>query len=133
MRPHLFGRLLSDVYVDGVMVNELLVREGYAQVSTFPPDVKYVDRFLAAQQDARSANRGLWGGCQEPRQLRPSQPAVRPPPLLRGRDRQGPRGLHSKRDRRLRLLAGFGKRAELCDWASDGCWLRRVRTRYERP
>ena len=46
------------------MVNELLVAEGFAQPSTFPPDVKYQQRFLAAQQAARDANRGLWGGCQ---------------------------------------------------------------------
>ncbi len=30
-----FGRLLRYVYVNGVMVNELLVLEGYAQVATF--------------------------------------------------------------------------------------------------
>ncbi|HWO73950.1 MAG TPA: thermonuclease family protein, partial [Dehalococcoidia bacterium] len=58
-----FGRLLRYVYVDGTMVNETLVREGYAVVSTFPPDVKYADRFLAAQQEARAAGRGLWGAC----------------------------------------------------------------------
>lgn len=57
------GRLLRYVYVDGQMVNELLVREGYAQVSTYPPDVKYADLLLAAQQEARDANRGLWGVC----------------------------------------------------------------------
>jgi micrococcal nuclease len=61
-----FGRLLRYVYVGGEMVNEVLVREGYAQVSTFPPDVKYVDRFLAAQREAREADRGLWGACVEP-------------------------------------------------------------------
>lgn len=70
-----FGRLLRYVYLeDGKMVNELLVAEGYAQVSTFPPDVKYQDRFLAAQQQARSANRGLWGACQ-------AAPAPTPPPV----------------------------------------------------
>ena len=37
--------------------------EGYAQVSTFPPDVKYVDRLMAAQADAIAAERGLWGQC----------------------------------------------------------------------
>jgi len=58
-----FGRLLRYVYVDGTMVNETLVREGYAVVSTFPPDVKYADHFLAAQQEARATGRGLWGVC----------------------------------------------------------------------
>jgi len=37
-----FGRLLRYVYLEsGAMVNELLVAEGFAQPSTFPPDVKY--------------------------------------------------------------------------------------------
>lgn len=58
-----FGRLLRYVYVDGAMVNEMLLREGYAQIATFPPDVKYVDRFLAAERQARETNRGLWGAC----------------------------------------------------------------------
>ena len=43
------------------MFNETLVREGYAQVATFPPNVKYVDRYLEAQREARAASRGLWG------------------------------------------------------------------------
>ncbi len=43
------------------MFNETLLEEGYAQVATFPPNVKYVDRFLEAQREARTANRGLWG------------------------------------------------------------------------
>jgi hypothetical protein len=30
-------------------------------VATFPPNVKYVDRYLAAQREARAAHRGLWG------------------------------------------------------------------------
>lgn len=40
-----FGRLLRYVYVDGEMVNAILVEEGYAVPATFPPDVKYVDLF----------------------------------------------------------------------------------------
>lgn len=60
-----FGRLLRYVYVDGVMVNELLVREGFATVSTYPPDVKYQERFLAAQTAARQAEAGLWSACVE--------------------------------------------------------------------
>jgi micrococcal nuclease len=57
-----YGRLLAYVYLpDGQMFNETLLEEGYAQVATFPPNVKYVDRFLVAQREAREANRGLWG------------------------------------------------------------------------
>lgn len=61
-----YGRLLRYVYHDGVMVNEILVREGYAKVATYPPDVKYQDRFLAAEALARAENKGLWGeACDE--------------------------------------------------------------------
>ena len=57
-----YERLLAYVYLsDGQMFNETLVEEGYAQVATFPPNVKYQDRFLKAQREAREANRGLWG------------------------------------------------------------------------
>jgi hypothetical protein len=57
-----YGRLLAYVYLpDGEMFNEVLLEESYAQIATFPPNVKYVYRFLEAQREARAANRGLWG------------------------------------------------------------------------
>lgn len=56
-----YGRLLRYVYHDGEMINELLVREGYARVATYPPDVKYQERFLVAENLARAEGKGLWG------------------------------------------------------------------------
>lgn len=58
-----YGRLLRYVWADGVMVNAVLVAEGYAQVATFPPDVKYVDLFRRLQEEARARGLGLWGAC----------------------------------------------------------------------
>ena len=59
-----FGRLLRYVYlVDGRMFNEVLIAEGYAQVATFPPDLRHQTRLLAAQRIARDARTGLWGAC----------------------------------------------------------------------
>lgn len=60
-----FQRLLRYVYVDGVMVNEELVRGGYATAVSYPPDVKYQDRFRALEAEARAAGVGLWaeGAC----------------------------------------------------------------------
>ena len=55
-----YGRLLRYVYVDDLMVNEELLRRGLARVATFPPDVKYVDRFLEIQRAAQEADRGMW-------------------------------------------------------------------------
>lgn len=42
-----YGRLLAYVYVDGIMLNKTLLCDGYAVVSTYPPNVKYVDEFKA--------------------------------------------------------------------------------------
>jgi len=56
-----YGRLLAYVYLpDGRMLNAELLREGYAQVYTFPPNVKYIDKFLRIQREARENNKGLW-------------------------------------------------------------------------
>jgi len=59
-----FGRLLRDVWIEKptgwLMINLELVRTGFAAVSTYPPDVKYVDLLLAAQRQAREAGVGLW-------------------------------------------------------------------------
>jgi len=59
-----YGRLLRYVYVNGLFVNAELVRLGYAQVATYPPDVKYQDLFLQLQREAREAGRGLWAATQ---------------------------------------------------------------------
>lgn len=56
-----YGRLLRYVYVGDVMVNAELVRLGYAQASSFPPDIRYQALFARLQQEARAAGRGLWG------------------------------------------------------------------------
>lgn len=58
-----FGRTLAYVWIGDELFNGTLVAEGYAAVTTFPPNVRYVDRFVAAQRSAREADRGLWGAC----------------------------------------------------------------------
>ena len=56
-----YGRLLAYVWVGGVMVNEEMIRLGYAQVMTVPPNVRYQQRFLSREREARESGRGLWG------------------------------------------------------------------------
>jgi len=56
-----YGRLLRFVYLaDGTFVNELLVREGYAFVSSYPPDISKQDTFHQAEATAKNEKRGLW-------------------------------------------------------------------------
>lgn len=58
-----YDRLLAYVYLeDGTFVNELLLLEGYAQVLTIPPNVKYAQQFVESQRIARDAGKGLWSG-----------------------------------------------------------------------
>jgi micrococcal nuclease len=55
-----YGRLLAYVWVGNTMVNAELLRLGYAQVMTVPPNVRHQDLFIKLQREARDANRGLW-------------------------------------------------------------------------
>jgi micrococcal nuclease len=61
------GRLLRYIYItvggQEIMVNDYLVREGYAHSSAYPPDIKYQNQFDQAEQEARENKRGLWGAC----------------------------------------------------------------------
>jgi micrococcal nuclease len=56
-----YGRLLGYVYLaDGRMLNEEIVKAGYASPLTYPPNVKYQEWFLEAYRVARENKRGLW-------------------------------------------------------------------------
>ena len=77
-----YGRLLRYIWIEDQLVNEILVREGYAYSLSFPPDVKYQDRFIEAQRLARQEQTGLWGSsCQS--QNAP-QPTAKPQSVQTG-------------------------------------------------
>jgi micrococcal nuclease len=60
-----FGRLLAYAYrPDGTFVNAALVRSGYAQTMTIPPNVAHADELRALEQAARQDARGLWSACR---------------------------------------------------------------------
>lgn len=67
-----YGRLLRYVWLQipknnseqeirNKMFNANLVINGYAQVMTIPPNVKYSNYFVIFQKEAISKNKGLWG------------------------------------------------------------------------
>ncbi|NSW84098.1 MAG: thermonuclease family protein [Syntrophothermus sp.] len=67
-----YGRILAYVWLEqpksdsetevrAKMYNAELLLNGYAQVMTVPPNVKYADTFVKFQQEARDAGKGLWG------------------------------------------------------------------------
>lgn len=58
-----YGRLLRYIWVDGVFVNEFLVRQGYAKLEIIPPNFRYAKILKDAQNDAEINKRGMWGKC----------------------------------------------------------------------
>ncbi len=59
----IYNRLLRYVWVDDIFVNLELVKQGFAYSYSYPPDIKYQDQFVKAQQEAREAKQGLWNSC----------------------------------------------------------------------
>ena len=56
-----YGRLLEYVYLEnGEMLNKKQLKKGYAQVATYPPNVKYVEDFKTIQKEARENKVGFW-------------------------------------------------------------------------
>lgn len=56
-----YGRLLAYVYLeDGTFVNAKIIEEGYADLMTIPPNLKYADLFKELLQKARDKRKGLW-------------------------------------------------------------------------
>ena len=61
-----YDRVLAYVYRadDGLFVNLEIVREGYASLLTFPPNVTHASEFAAAARSAEAGDRGLWSACR---------------------------------------------------------------------
>ena len=60
-----YGRMLAYVYraTDGIFVNYEIVRQGYAQPLTIPPNVAFSDLMVQAARDAEADDAGLWSAC----------------------------------------------------------------------
>lgn len=61
VRRDKYRRLLAHLYLaDSTWINREMVRLGYAQIMTIPPNVKYTAEIRAAQREAKDKKRGLW-------------------------------------------------------------------------
>ena len=60
-----YGRLLAYVYRvdDGSMVNEVIIRQGYAKPLIIEPNGTFADRLVAAATAAEDDDLGLWAAC----------------------------------------------------------------------
>ncbi len=55
-----YGRLLRYVWVDDILIEAELVRQGLARAKAYPPDTKYQDYLKQMEAEAREAGRGIW-------------------------------------------------------------------------
>lgn len=58
-----YGRLLRYVYLEGTLLNELLVQEGYAREKSYPPDTTQKQQLESAEEEAQRDMKGLWKEC----------------------------------------------------------------------
>lgn len=58
-----YGRLLRYVYVDDVFVNEILVRDGFAEVMNIKPNTAHSVEFKKLENIARVGELGMWSAC----------------------------------------------------------------------
>ena len=58
-----YGRTLAYLYRRGKMHNMALVRSGFAETLTIPPNDRFAKRFRRAERRARGAGLGRWGSC----------------------------------------------------------------------
>ena len=57
-----YDRLLAYLWTpDGEMLNERMLRDGYALLFTIQPNSRYADLLRKAQRAAREEKRGIWG------------------------------------------------------------------------
>ncbi len=55
-----YDRLLRYVYVEGLFVNGEMVRLGYAEAVSYPPDTRYQWQLELLEAEAKAAKRGIW-------------------------------------------------------------------------
>ena len=59
-----YDRTLAFVWLDErTMLNELLIREGFAEEVTYTDGYAHQRDFRAAEREAQQARAGLWGAC----------------------------------------------------------------------
>jgi micrococcal nuclease len=58
-----YGRQLRYIWLDNLLINYVLVREGYAREYTFRTPHRYRPLFLEAQSQAKTTPAGMWRHC----------------------------------------------------------------------
>lgn len=73
-----YGQRLAYIWIDGVLLNQQLVKEGYALAVPRSPNTKYIELLARAQEWARLSGKGIWN---------PENPMRQTPTEFRDRNR----------------------------------------------
>jgi len=65
-----YDRMLAYVYVDTVMVNLRLLKEGLAVIYPYSPNLRHLQEFCAVQKEAREEHLGIWSLPSAPKEPR---------------------------------------------------------------
>lgn len=75
-----YGRMLAYLWTSKrEMINLLMIKDGYAMLFTFPPNVKHTNELRDAQREARDRERGIWaenGLKEKPGDYRREHPRI---------------------------------------------------------
>ncbi len=64
-RTDQYGRYLLYAWTDnGTFVNQQIIEAGFGKAVLYPPNDAYIEQLRAAEKTAKSAKRGVWGGCE---------------------------------------------------------------------
>ena len=55
-----YGRQLAWIWVDDILLQELMISEGFARVAYIYGDYKYIDNLCSLEQQAIDNNKGIW-------------------------------------------------------------------------
>jgi micrococcal nuclease len=73
-----YGRLLRYVFVEEIFVNYEMVRSGYAESGSWPPDTSCDEIFSSANNIAKTNRLGLWNSTATPIYFAPIYPTSQP-------------------------------------------------------
>ncbi|MDD4938527.1 MAG: thermonuclease family protein [Candidatus Shapirobacteria bacterium] len=57
-----YGRLLRYVFIDGQLINQRMITDGWAKEYTFKVAYKYQEKFKEVENQAKENKKGIWGG-----------------------------------------------------------------------
>lgn len=60
VKKDIYGRILAYVFFDTTFVNDYMVRNGYAYIYTFPPNLRYINTFRKSLNFAIKNKKGMW-------------------------------------------------------------------------